>query len=187
MSMSRVSRPALSDPTSCSPRTLSKQITCGRFSCVAPIRRGFRTKNGKEDIANFLSLISCVRRRKIPGAGPFFRLVNTPSRLWKDTIDHGRCPFTRLHANLESHQSFERSSLSSVYRPRGLGCLACTGSDDRNGPCVRWPSWRRISDVAVLSFIRAGVPRQNLGAGRPFHGTVRRTYAPDKDYPSDHL
>src|SRR5262249_46624839 len=48
-------------------------------------------------------------------------------------------------------------------------------------------SWRRISDVAVLSFIRAAVQRQNLGAGRPFHSTVRRTYAPNKNCPSDHL
>src|SRR5215471_9028486 len=41
--------------------------------------------------------------------------------------------------------------------------------------------------MSLFSFIRAGVLRQNLGAGRPFHGTVRRTYAPNKNCPSDHL
>src|SRR5215470_5131384 len=77
---------------------------------------------------------SCVRPPQNTRSWAVFLASEHPSRLWKDTIDHGRCPFTRLHANLESHQSFERSSLSSVYRPRGLGCLACTGSDDRKGP-----------------------------------------------------
>src|SRR6266702_7600619 len=69
---------------------------------------------------------------------------------------HDRCELSCQYANLESHQGSARSSLSSVYRPCSLGCLAFAGRDDRKGARVRRPSRRGISDVTVLSLIRSG-------------------------------
>src|SRR6266702_501129 len=72
---------------------------------------------------------------------------------------HDGCELSCQYANLESHQGSARSSLSSVYRSCSLGCLAFAGRDDRKGPLDRRPSWRRVSEVAVVSLMRAGVTR----------------------------
>jgi hypothetical protein len=56
-----------------------------------------------------------------------------PGRIVKG-YTHDKCELSCQYANLESHQGSARSSLSSVYGPCSLGCLAFAGRDDWKGP-----------------------------------------------------
>src|SRR5207302_9429778 len=98
-----------------------------------------------------------------------------------------RCALTCQHAKLEIYQGDAGSALSSLYRSCSPGCLACTWRRDRRSPSFRRPSWWRVSDVAVLSFIRTNRPWQDESKGRSIYCTVCGTDAREKNRRSDHL